>query len=363
VLLLAPLSLATLAVAAPWYLLLARDNGADFVWREFMAQNFARFGDGAARGHLQPWHYYLTRIWGDIGLWSALVPGALAWRFRARIWADRNRRLLWLWFVALFGFFTLAATKREVYLLPAYAALAALIGDVVAQALAARDRLAGEPQARLQMQVLGWAACGVAVLVAVVGLGAIPFIENLLPRFRKLDAGLHPMILALRPAAAILALALAVAAWWLWRALRRGRPDQVFAGVVAVHACAWVVAMLLVFPRLDEAKSYRVPAEWLKARVAAGDDLGFHYPAGETTKRCGFLFYGGMRLRILATPDELATWLEADPRHLAVLGVDVAGLLTGDIRFAGREIHRFNVGRTAWVVWGRRSVAAHRLPP
>lgn len=354
---LAPLTLATLAVAAPWYLLLARDNGADFVLREFLAQNFARFSDGATRGHLQPWHYYLTRIWGDIGLWSVLLPGALAWRFRARIWADRHRRLLWLWFVALFGFFTLAATKREVYLLPAYAALAALIGDMVAQAWTARSEVEGTSQARRQVQVLGWCSFGVAVLVAVVGLAAVPFLPSLLPLFRKLDADLHPMILGLRPALAVLGCVMAVIAWWLWRAVRGGRTDQVFGGAVAIHAGAWVVAMLLVFPRLDEAKSYRPAAEWLKAHVAAGDELGFHYPPGETTKRCGFLFYGGMRLRILATPDELAAWLEVDPRRLAVVGAQEAAALTGDQRFAAREIHRFNVGKTAYVVWGRRDPA------
>lgn len=316
-----------------------------------MAQNFARFGHGSTRGHLQAWHYYLTRIWGDLGLWSVLLPGALGWRYHSCIWADRNRRLFWLWFVTLFVFFSLAATKREVYLLPAYAALAALLGDLVAQALASTGRPEGGEAACLQVLVLGWTSLVVATLAAVAGLAAIPALEALLPRFRRLDPDLHPMVLGLRLALAALACCKGAAAWWLWRQLRAGRAGRIFGGVVAVHAAAWAVAMLMVFPAMDQAKSYRPAAEWLKARVVAGDDLGFHYPGRETTKSCGFLFYGGMRLHILRTPDELAVWLAADGRRVAVVGASAAAALKDDPRFIHREMYRFEVGSTAWVVW------------
>jgi 4-amino-4-deoxy-L-arabinose transferase-like glycosyltransferase len=58
ILALAPLSLAALAVALPWYVLLSQRLGADQVLKELYLQNFDRFGQ-TNRGHggKGPWYY------------------------------------------------------------------------------------------------------------------------------------------------------------------------------------------------------------------------------------------------------------------------------------------------------------------
>lgn len=108
---LAPLSLAALVVAMPWYTQLVRSLGWEEVWRELYLQNCARFGS-ANRGHDQPWWYYLWRIWFDWAPWSLLLPASVA--VAVRRWRDPAVRLALIWLFASLLFFTGAATKREV---------------------------------------------------------------------------------------------------------------------------------------------------------------------------------------------------------------------------------------------------------
>src|SRR5690606_11154974 len=125
---LAPLSLVACAIALPWAFACASassaEMGSGWFWGEIHAQNFARFDEGG-RGHVHAGHYYLTRIWIDLAPWSPLLPFAVVWAWRRRRGSRWTQLALW-WFGASFVFWSLAATKRQVYLLPSYPAIALL---------------------------------------------------------------------------------------------------------------------------------------------------------------------------------------------------------------------------------------------
>ncbi|HEX3134868.1 MAG TPA: glycosyltransferase family 39 protein [Planctomycetota bacterium] len=135
VLWLAPLALVSLAVALPWYVALCERLGTDFVLRELFLQNLDRFGE-SKRGHGRGFFYYLTHVPPDLGLWTLFILPVLWSGFRTRR-DDRSWRLLVVWLLAPLVFFTLASTKRNVYMLPAFPALALLVSDWLARSGAA----------------------------------------------------------------------------------------------------------------------------------------------------------------------------------------------------------------------------------
>ena len=134
---LVPLALVSLAVALPWALACADAMGVEKFWGEIWAQNFGRYGSGS-RGHGKPLHYYALVIWADMGPWVFMLPVAVHWLYRTGRARDRDVQLLLWWFATFFVFLSVAATKRQVYLMPAYPAVALLLAPWFAGCSGAR---------------------------------------------------------------------------------------------------------------------------------------------------------------------------------------------------------------------------------
>ena len=103
-----------LAVAGPWYLAIYLDDGPGFFASFFLKHNAGRFG-GALHGHSGSLFYYfivLPLILLPFTGWFLRVLPSL----RAG-WADSLDRFLWLWFLAVFVFFSFSGTKLPHYML------------------------------------------------------------------------------------------------------------------------------------------------------------------------------------------------------------------------------------------------------
>jgi 4-amino-4-deoxy-L-arabinose transferase-like glycosyltransferase len=103
-----------LAVAGPWYLAIYLDNGPGFFASFFLKHNAGRFG-GTLHGHSGSFFYYF------LVLPLVLLPFT-GWLLRLlptlrRAWADPLDRFLWLWFLAVFAFFSFSGTKLPHYML------------------------------------------------------------------------------------------------------------------------------------------------------------------------------------------------------------------------------------------------------
>lgn len=305
VLLLAPLALVSLMVASPWYLLLCDRLGAPVVWDEIVQQNFNRFGD-ARRGHGgKGVLYYLTRLPGDLGVWTLFIIPALWQGFRTRR-ADRSWRLLAVWLLAPLIFFTLASTKRNVYLLPVFPALALLVADWLS-----RSGDGWEERVKTWGARLSTGALVVVGLVLVVSSA----VWDSLPLPTDLPAG---MPAALRLAALVLGGWLLVSAAWSLR-LACIRQTDAWWALAASMTVTYVLVMWLVFPALDRVRSYRPAAHWLVERVPAGGEVGFFSPGRERQKRPAWLCHlEGRRLRFLRTPADTQAWLMQDPSRLVL---------------------------------------------
>ena len=114
----------TLILALGWYGLAITRGGEGFVNRQLLSENLNRFFGGS--GHSHPTYYYLPYLFALGSPWGLFLPFVL-WDFcKKDSRRDDDRLFLILWFVVMFGFFSLSAGKRAVYLLPIYPALSLL---------------------------------------------------------------------------------------------------------------------------------------------------------------------------------------------------------------------------------------------
>ncbi len=138
---------AMLLIAAPWHVLAILRNPPyfDFTWRSepghyhgffwfyFLNEHVFRFlnlrypRDYSTVPRALFWAYLL--LW--LAPWSAFLPAAVGLNYRPADRAGRARLLALCWIGVVMGFFSLSTTQ-EYYSLPAYPALALLIGSAMA---------------------------------------------------------------------------------------------------------------------------------------------------------------------------------------------------------------------------------------
>ncbi len=126
-------ALAALAIMLGWYALAYRRAGDEFVAIQIVHENVARavgFGAFERQRHAHP--LKMLEAFATLVLpWNvALLEG---WRL-----AGRPARLLHAWWIVVLAFFTVAAGKRGVYLLPLYPAIALVAADWLVRRTASR---------------------------------------------------------------------------------------------------------------------------------------------------------------------------------------------------------------------------------
>ncbi|MDB9373827.1 ArnT family glycosyltransferase [Nodularia sphaerocarpa] len=121
------------ALSAPWYILVTWRNGWDYLNSFFGYHNVERFTE-VVNGHSAPWYFYFLVVLLGFAPYSVYLPVAIA---RTRFWQrsywlsqERSQQLglfACIWFISIFGFFSIAVTKLPSYLLPLMPAVAILV--------------------------------------------------------------------------------------------------------------------------------------------------------------------------------------------------------------------------------------------
>ncbi|MDB9312847.1 glycosyltransferase family 39 protein [Spirulina sp. CS-785/01] len=117
----------------PWFILVILENGQAYIDSFFGYHNLERFTRVVNR-HSAPWYFYFLVVFVGFIPWSAYLPLAIA---RLRVWQrhywqqqPRNAQLglfAFIWFIAIFLFFSIAVTKLPSYTLPLLPAAAILV--------------------------------------------------------------------------------------------------------------------------------------------------------------------------------------------------------------------------------------------
>ncbi|HEX6737906.1 MAG TPA: hypothetical protein VF310_06540, partial [Vicinamibacteria bacterium] len=169
--------LACVAVAAPWYLAILRDQGRAFVDVFLLDHNLQRFTSTIHR-HPGPVYYYLPLLLLGLFPWAGLLlPGVGALRPRL----DRRDLFVLLWLALPLVFFSAAGSKLPGYILPCVPPLALMVGraaDLVAGGEQDFRPGLGPRAGALLTLVL---AVGVAVAPVVLLLRGEPYARLLMP--------------------------------------------------------------------------------------------------------------------------------------------------------------------------------------
>jgi 4-amino-4-deoxy-L-arabinose transferase-like glycosyltransferase len=153
-------------LAGWWYVAAAIIGGMPFIQKQLIAENFVRFV-GAAQfheGHAHPFYYLEGALAGGFLPWTPILA-LVAWRaLRAPRPLDSRLKYLLIWFVVVLGFYSFSHSKRGVYLLPLYPALATLTALYVVDAI-------GAPASSERLVAFFSGLYGAAL--AVAGFGAL----------------------------------------------------------------------------------------------------------------------------------------------------------------------------------------------
>jgi 4-amino-4-deoxy-L-arabinose transferase-like glycosyltransferase len=173
--------LACAAIPLAWYVAAGLAGGEAFFDKLVLKENVFRVIDPEAvgAGHVKPFYAYLWLLPAGFAPWSVLLPGAVVELWRGRRTLRREPATFFLlWFGVTFLLFSAAGSKRTIYLLPAYPALAILIAHWFVAALAD-----ARPPTTADASLATWSLRIVLALVllpAVLGLAqalGVPVIE------------------------------------------------------------------------------------------------------------------------------------------------------------------------------------------
>lgn len=166
---------AILALPIVWYAAAWWIGGQEFLDKLLLKENIYRVldPDSVAAGHVRPFWFYAPALLGAAAPWSLWLPPVLvaAWRDRGRL-DDQNLLLPLLWLGVTIAIFSLSASKRAVYLLPCYPAIALLIGHWSAKTTADAEM---PGTLRIVCLVTTAIVYVVIVLIALAALGAPTF--------------------------------------------------------------------------------------------------------------------------------------------------------------------------------------------
>ncbi len=295
-------------VAAPWYLLVQWRSNGEFL-QEFIGVHHLGRMSQSMDNHSGPIYYYLLACLIGMYPWSAFaVPTALSWFGHARMPSQsRAVRFVTGWAAVYLVLFSLASTKLPNYVLPAYPALAIMIGRYFA--LWSQD---------VNAVSRGWLNAGWILLIAfgtviVTGFPISGLVEfggqTLLDRI-GMERVLQQRFVWLGVAGAPLVVFGTMGACLLWS----NRP-RLSAGVFSVAALSMIVTLCqYVAPELDRFQSaQRLAQRWSKdleasdSRVAV---LGYFRPT--------MVFYFGREIDFCQSTEEALDFSLTDGKSILV---------------------------------------------
>jgi 4-amino-4-deoxy-L-arabinose transferase-like glycosyltransferase len=250
--------------------------------------------------HFLPWTLAWPVVW-LVGRRAVFAPAAADGAATARAW-----RFLLAGVATSLVFFSISAGKRSLYLLPAYPATALLCADALLRWLAGRVRLprAFAVGAGLALAVL--LAIGVEATAAGLGhplvLPADRLAELHLPHLLAFGCGLLGVVFA------------GLAAGMLWvrnRVPAYGLPALAAATIAAVELSVFV----LLLPALEPTQTLRPTAAAAGRLTPESERIGV---LGSRALVGGLNYYGGRRVEVLRTPEDVERFFAGGGRALVL---------------------------------------------
>lgn len=207
--------------------------------------------------HVQPFWYYAERLPLSLLPWAGLLPGAVV-----AAWTERRRsaglRLSLVATVFVVVFFSISTEKRDLYVLPAFPAIALMTGALAARVCGWRNETGGGGPLSTRWVTIGLGVIGGVFAVVAV---AAPALHD------RIDY--VPMWMVIVVAAVLLAAGVAALASAL-----RGRATAAILSMAVGMAAVYLAATALIYPAMEPRKSARSFAEAVRGHTEAARAAG-----------------------------------------------------------------------------------------
>jgi 4-amino-4-deoxy-L-arabinose transferase-like glycosyltransferase len=256
-------ALLILVIDGGWYLAASWSAGTAFIQKQILAENLFRFFPSAAfhEGHIHSFLYVEGALIAGFMPWSLILPGAAFRFFKSR---DRSRspRLSYLavWFLTVLVFYNLARSKRGVYLLALYPALATMAGTWFCDVQSLRGHINRWVRASSLTVGIFFVAAGLSALLALWALFYSP--ETFHGGLQTLGIKASGFVPALQysveryPSIAAV-VSLAAVAIGIFLSASRETIQSIFAGVGAGVSIIALGANLVVIPAIADTLSLK----------------------------------------------------------------------------------------------------------
>jgi hypothetical protein len=304
-------------LAGSWYVLALFVGGWPFFRKQILAENVFTFlhSDQFGGGHRHGPFYLPGQLLLGFLPWTLFLPGLVAalWRERRALSLTDPRSLLMIWSGVVLGFYQIAASKRGVYLLAAYPALALLLGWWWNEQWreAERDRWLARVVGGVSVVVAAILLLATAIAAAgALGLDVTALAGRWLPPKAAGDLHVARALLSGSQAAPLAAaLMLAAGAWWLARSgAARVQWRRVFVGTWLASSILLVAARLIALPVVAAQITVRDFMTAVRSEIGSGDALAFY----------GTFDYGAVYYSERHIPQALGAWPPAEYRFLLV---------------------------------------------
>ncbi len=271
-------------VALPWYVMVSLRTDGEWLGRFLGEQNLQRVLK-PMQGHQGPVWYYVPAVLIGLFPWSLMVWPALGMTVRKLRTRDREWAcwlLLACWAGVYFVFWSLVRTKLPHYVLPAFPALAVMIGRLI-------DRWLVEPAAYRR-----WWLHGTTAALLLVGVGILVGIpiaaRQVLPGEGLLGlVGLVPLAGAV------------VWIWFLWR----GQPARLMPTLATTGAATLVAIFGFAALRVDHHQNARHFFAAIEQESSGSAQLAAYKFLREST-----VYYAGRPVAYFDDLEQLRTFLQ-----------------------------------------------------
>jgi 4-amino-4-deoxy-L-arabinose transferase-like glycosyltransferase len=267
-----------LAICAVWYGPMISRHGSSFIHEFFIAHHFQRFLTNKYH-HPQPFYFFFLVALLGCFPWTPYLPTAIRSprRLLERSVEARLRLFLWIWTLVPVVFFSFSGSKLPGYILPAFPAIALLIGLEL-------DRLWTDPSPARDR----WLSAATGGLLLIVALAVGLVAQNELP----IGKGAAWSTAAIAGGVAVIHLILL-----LTKSARTATLWLPFGLVIVV-----IAATHWMYPAIATRESLRELSELALAKSMPGERLAFYINSDQ-----GVNFYaGGLPLRDARSELEVA---------------------------------------------------------
>jgi len=310
-----------LAITAPWYIAVSLQDGYGF--ELLIKTNISRYFDTWT--HAQPFYYYLINLPWAFAPWSLFLPGALHLAFTRRSGGDRPAlRLLLVWAVGLFVFFSLSQAKRNEYLLGMYPPLALLVGYW-------GDKAAGLWQEKYYRRTVMIPALIFMVFLALATI-MLPVATGIF--FKEWFA-----------AAAGVSVIAGICALLLRHARRSGQAGRLLYLPAVFIFVFTLYGVHVLVPKLDSYKSPRPLCQEIRSRLKNGGQWAMY-----KFYRAAYVYYTDSFCKVLDSERQLAAFLDQPTAALVVMKENKYVHLSDALRARTHLVYKAQIGHRPMIL-------------